>query len=60
MKSKSSLHHGHGVEQFLAQHGGDVTGVIEGFDRLRLRGSLRDLLPAQLHVPPPLQRRRAP
>jgi len=27
----------------LAQHGSDVTGVIAGFDRLRLRGSLRYL-----------------
>ncbi len=25
----------------MAQHGTDVTGVISGFDRLRLRGSLR-------------------
>ena len=24
------------MEQFLAEHGGDVTGVISGFDRLRL------------------------
>jgi hypothetical protein len=29
------------VEQFLAEHGADVTGVIGGFDRLRLRASLR-------------------
>jgi hypothetical protein len=43
MKTKSSRHHGRGVEQFLAQHGANVTGVIAGFDRLRLRGSLRDL-----------------
>lgn len=27
----------------MAQHGSDVTGVIAGFDRLRLRGSLRYL-----------------
>lgn len=27
--------------QFLAEHGSDVTGVISGFDRLRLRASLR-------------------
>ena len=33
--------HGRGVEQFLAEHGADVTGVICGFDRLRLRASLR-------------------
>ena len=44
MKTRAKKsHHGRGVEQFLAQHGADVTGVIEGFDRLRLRGSLRDL-----------------
>jgi hypothetical protein len=29
------------MRQFLATHGGDVTGVISGYDRLRLRGSLR-------------------
>lgn len=29
------------MEQFLAEHGADVTGVISGFDRLRLRASLR-------------------
>ncbi|MDO8539124.1 MAG: hypothetical protein Q7S40_01680 [Opitutaceae bacterium] len=29
------------MEQFLAGHGADVTGVISGFDRLRLRASLR-------------------
>ena len=38
---KTKMHHGRGVERFLAQHGADVTGVIRGFDRLRLRGSLR-------------------
>ena len=31
------------MERFLAQHGADVTGVIAGYDRLRLRGSLRHL-----------------
>lgn len=31
------------MASFLAAHGADVTGVIEGFDRLRLRGSLRHL-----------------
>jgi hypothetical protein len=42
VKTKSSsCSHGRGVGQFLAQHGADVTGVIAGFDRLRLRGSLR-------------------
>jgi hypothetical protein len=42
-KKTRTTHHGRGVELFLAQHGADVTGVIAGFDRLRLRGSLRDL-----------------
>lgn len=41
MKTKTISHHGRGVEQFLAAHGADVTGVISGFDRLRLRASLR-------------------
>jgi hypothetical protein len=41
MKPFSSSCHGRGVEQFLTQHEADVTGVISGFDRLRLRASLR-------------------
>jgi hypothetical protein len=41
VKTKTTSHHGRGVEQFLARHGTDVTGVIAGFDRLRLRGNLR-------------------
>ena len=41
MKPFSSSCHGRGMEQFLTQHGADVTGVISGFDRLRLRASLR-------------------
>jgi hypothetical protein len=43
VKNKTTAHHGRGVERFLAEHGADVTGVIEGYDRLRLRGSLRHL-----------------
>jgi hypothetical protein len=43
VKTKTTIHHGRGVERFLQQHGADVTGVIEGYDRLRLRGSLRHL-----------------
>lgn len=31
------------MERFLSEHGADVTGVISGYDRLRLRGSLRHL-----------------
>lgn len=42
MKTKSCSH-GRGVDSFLAQHGADVTGVIAGYDRIRLRGSLRYL-----------------
>lgn len=41
MKKNPAVHHGRGTTAFLAQHGADVTGVIAGFDRLRLRGSLR-------------------
>jgi hypothetical protein len=43
VKNKTTSPHGRGVESFLAQHGADVTGVISGYDRLRLRGSLRHL-----------------
>ena len=39
----TTTHHGRGVTEFLARHGKDVTGVIRGFDRLRLQGSLRQL-----------------
>ena len=42
MKSKSTVH-GPGLTAFLDRHGSDVTGVISGYDRLRLRGSLRHL-----------------
>jgi hypothetical protein len=43
MKPETIPHHGRGMESFLARHGGDVTGVISGFDRVRLRASLRYL-----------------
>jgi len=43
MKNNPITHHGRGVREFLARHGDDVTGVISGFDRLRLQGSLRQL-----------------
>ena len=48
VKTKTSPHRGSsgGVERFVAEHGADVTGVIAGFDRLRLRGSLRWLYQA--------------
>lgn len=35
--------HGRGVAAFLNRHGSDVTGVISGWDRLRLQGTLRAL-----------------
>jgi hypothetical protein len=41
VKTNPAVHHGRGVEAFLTQHAADVTGVISGFDRLRLRASLR-------------------
>jgi hypothetical protein len=43
MKTKSLPCHGRGVQEFLALHGKDVTGVVYGFDRLRLQGTLRAL-----------------
>lgn len=36
-------YHGRGAQEFLARHGKDVTGVVHGFDRLRLQGTLRAL-----------------
>lgn len=39
----TTTHPGRGVTEFLGRHGKDVTGVIHGFDRLRLQGSLRHL-----------------
>ena len=41
MKKPTTTRYGRGMEHFLAEHGADVTGVISGYDRLRLRGSLR-------------------
>jgi hypothetical protein len=35
--------HGRGVEAFMRRHADKVTGVISGWDRLRLQGSLRAL-----------------
>ena len=32
-----------GIESFLARHGQNVIGVLSGFDRLRLQGTLRTL-----------------
>jgi hypothetical protein len=43
MNTKTTSHGGAGLQRFLAAHGADVTGVISGYDRLRLRGSLRHL-----------------
>lgn len=35
--------HGRGVNEFVNQHRGVVTGVISGWDHLRLQGALRSL-----------------
>jgi len=35
--------HGRGVAEFVQRHADKVTGVISGWDRLRLQGSLRSL-----------------
>lgn len=43
MKTETIPHHGRGVSEFLARHNDKVTGVISGFDRLRLQGTLRAL-----------------
>ena len=43
MKAKTTSHANRGLNRFLAAHGADVTGVISGYDRIRLRGSLRHL-----------------
>jgi hypothetical protein len=43
VKKETITHHSRGVQEFLARHGKDVTGVVHGFDRLRLQGSLRAL-----------------
>jgi hypothetical protein len=43
MKTKTSAQGNRGLRRFLAAHGADVTGVISGYDRIRLRGSLRHL-----------------
>ena len=43
MKKETIPHHSRGVQEFLARHEKDVTGVVHGFDRIRLQGSLRAL-----------------
>lgn len=43
MKNGTIPHHGRGVQEFIARHEKDVTGVVYGFDRLRLQGTLRAL-----------------
>lgn len=48
MKTNSISHHGRGVQDFVAAHGDKVTGVISGFDRLRLQGTLRCLYHPEL------------
>ena len=48
MKKQYLPHHGRGVEQFLACQGDKVTGVLSGFDRVRLQGSLRGLYASEV------------
>ncbi|MEO5959428.1 MAG: hypothetical protein ABIZ49_08815 [Opitutaceae bacterium] len=48
MKKSTTIPHGRGVQEFLARHRADVTGVISGFDRLRLQGTLRCLYHPEL------------
>ena len=43
MKNETIPHPSRGVQEFLARHEKDVTGVVHGFDRIRLQGSLRAL-----------------
>lgn len=40
--------HGRGVEAFVQRHGENVTGVVSGWDRLRLQGCLRSLYMPQV------------
>lgn len=39
----ATTRYGRGVQSFLARPGADVTGVIAGYDQIRLRGSQRYL-----------------
>lgn len=48
MKTTTTTPCGRGTQEFLAKHGDDVTGVVPGFDRLRLQGSLRQLYGPEL------------
>ena len=43
MKTTNHADHSRGVRAFLERHGNNVTGVISGWDRLRLQGTLRAL-----------------
>lgn len=43
MKTQIWQGHGRGVEAFVQRHGSKVTGVVSGWDRLRLQGTLRAL-----------------
>ncbi|HEX2851689.1 MAG TPA: hypothetical protein VHO24_00520 [Opitutaceae bacterium] len=48
MKNTTINPHGRGVQAFVARHEADVTGVISGWDRLRLQGTLRSLYQPEL------------
>lgn len=47
MKTEIWQQHGRGVAAFVQRHEEKVTGVISGWDRLRLQGSLRALYAAE-------------
>jgi hypothetical protein len=51
MKANAIAHGSRGLHRFLAAQGADVTGVISGYDRIRLRGSLRHLYQPSLMFP---------
>src|SRR3954470_17176127 len=42
MKTNTSTGHG-GSATFLSKFAGQISGILHGFDRLRLRGTLRSL-----------------
>jgi hypothetical protein len=48
VKKTTINHHSRGVQQFVERHREDVTGVISGWDRLRLQGTLRSLYQPEL------------
>jgi hypothetical protein len=60
---KQSLSHDGAAPAFIQKHAACIQGVLAGFDRLRLRGTLRPLYgpqERQTDWPKPLGRRRNP